>query len=391
MKPGDRRHAVVGATESSCARSEMKKQLRRLIRFLTVEIWRLRLSDLPKGKSVLIKALRTIVLALRDFKTDRCTLRASALTFYSMLSIVPLVAMAYGLAKGFGFEHQLETRLMAAFEGREEVAKWILEWSQNMLKQTRGGLVAGIGVAILLWTVIKVLGNIEKSFNDIWGTKKNRTLLRKFSDYLSVVLVCPVLLVLSGSATVVLSTMIKSLSERLGFLAPVIVLLLSVLPYLIGWFVFGFIYMFVPNTRVKFKSALVAGVIAGTAFQVMQWGYVNFQVGVTRYSAVYGSFAALPLFLIWLQLSWLIVLFGAELSFAHQNAATYEFEPDCARVSRSFKLLIALRAAQVVVRNFAEGERPLMAAEVSQRIGAPIRLVNEVLLDLEQAGVLTET
>jgi len=372
----------------------MRKRLSRLIRFLSVDIWRLRVSDLPKGKSFLIKQLRTLVLAVRDFRTDRCSLRASALTFYSILSIVPIVAMAYGLAKGFGFEGQLEARLMAAFEGREEVAKWILEWSQKLLKETRGGVVAGVGVVILLWTVIRVLGTVEKSFNFIWGVKQHRTLLRKFSDYVSVVLVCPILLVISGSVTVILSTKVGELSQRLGFLGflvPLIVIMLSVLPFVIGWLLFGFVYMFVPNTRVKFRSALVAGVIAGTCFQVMQWAYINFQVGVTQYSKVYGSFAALPLFLVWLQLSWLIVLFGAELSFAHQNAGTYEFEPDCSRVSRSFKTLISLRIAQVLVRNFEEGSRALTAADVSQQVGAPIRLVNELLFELEQAGVITET
>jgi membrane protein len=145
-----------------------------------------------------------------------------------------------------------------------------------------------------------------------------------------------------------------------------------------------------PNTKVRFRSSLIAGIAAGTIFQFVQWGYIRFQIGAARYGAIYGSFAALPLFLMWLQISWLIVLFGAEISFAHQNVDTYEFEPDCLSVSYSFKRLLSLLVSELLVKNFCRGERAFYAAEISHKLEIPIRLVREILYELVGAGILIE-
>jgi len=372
----------------------MKDKLHKVMRFLTVDVWRIQARDLPRSRFLLLKNLRIILLALRGFRDDNCTLRASALTFYTILSVVPIAAMAFGIAKGFGLEAMLEGQIRTALEGQEQAAKMIIDFAKNLLESAKGGVVAGVGVAILLWTVIKVLGNIEKAFNHVWGIKKHRSLARKFTDYISIMLVCPVLMVLSGGATVIISTKVEEMLASIPMfdvLGPIIVLVLGVLPFALGWGLFAFVYMFMPNTRVRLKSAIVAGVVAGTLFQLTQWGYINFQVGVSKYSAVYGSFAALPLFLVWLQISWFIVLFGAELSFAHQNVDTYEFEPDCLTASHSFKELLSLRTAQLLVKNFAEGVRPATASEISHELGMPIRLTNDILNELVGAGILSET
>ncbi len=372
----------------------MKTKVQKALRFLSTDVWRIRLRDLPPRKFFLIKHLRIILLAARGFHADRCVLRASALTFYCILSLVPVAAMAFGIAKGFGLEKMLESHLRKYLEGQEMIADQVITFAHNLLQNVKGGLMAGIGVVILLWTVIKVLGNIEKSFNDIWGVKKNRSLPRKFSDYLSVVFIAPILLVLSTSATVAITTQLSARIVEvpvLSIVAPLIILLLGLVPYFIGWALFAFVYLFLPNTKVNLRSAIIAGILAGTIFQLVQWAYIAFQVGVTRYSAVYGSFAALPLFLVWLQVSWLVVLFGAELSFAHQNVDTYEFEPDCLGVSRSFKNLVALRATQLLVDNFRQGKGPLTAQQISHELEVPIRLVNDIVFELVRANVLTET
>jgi len=254
-------------------------------------------------------------------------------------------------------------------------------------------VMAGVGVIVLLWTVLKVLGNVEKSFNEIWGVREQRSLIRRFTDYLSLLIVGPVFLVLSGGATLLVRASVEGLFNMvafLGFMEPVVLGLLRLLPYCMGWALFAFVYVFMPNTKVNLKSGIVAGIVAGTLYQLVQWGYVSFQIGVAKYSAIYGSFAVLPLFLVWLQLTWLVVLFGAELSFAHQNVETYEFEPDCLRASRAFKRLVALRMMQMLVRNFAEAEPPLTAREVAHELGAPIRLINELLFELVRAGMLSE-
>jgi membrane protein len=368
--------------------------LRRFISFITGDIWRIRLEDLPRKKSFLIKQLRILLLSARGFDEDKCLLRASALTFYSLISIVPVAAMAFGIAKGFGFEKLLEKQLLEQFTGQEEVITGVIAFAHTLLANTRGGLLAGVGIMVLFWAVIKLLGNIESSFNDIWGIKKGRTLGRKFSDYLSVMLLCPVLMIMASSVTVFITTQVTLIADKvalLGMFSSIIFFVLKLLPYCLIWVLFTFLYIFMPNTKINFKSGILAGIIAGTIYQIAQWAYIAFQVGATKHNAIYGSFAALPLFLIWLQLSWFIVLFGAEFSFAHQNVDTYEFEPDSLRISDHFKKLLSLQTCHVLVRNFAGGKRPLTATEISKQLEIPIRLVHQILYDLVECGIVSDT
>ena len=238
-----------------------------------------------------------------------------------------------------------------------------------------------------------MLGNIENAFNGIWGVKKERSFSRKLSDYLSIMLICPFLLVVSSSATVVIASQVRLIVEKialLGVLSPVIFALLRALPYCILWALFTFVYIFMPNTKVNFKSGLIGGIVAGTVYQIVQWAYITFQIGVTKYGAIYGSFAALPLFLVWLRLSWVIVLFGAEISFADQNVETYEFEPDCLKVSHAYKRLLGLWITQMCVKNFHEGKEPLSGASLSHELEVPIRLARDILFELTEAGILSE-
>jgi len=361
--------------------------------FVKTDIWRMRLKNYPPTHSFLIRQLRIIILATRGFIENKCKYRASALTFYSLLSIVPVLAMMFGIAKGFGFEKKVETQILQSLQGQEEVASRIINFSNSLLQNASGGFIAGVGIIILFWTIISVLSNIESAFNEIWGVKKPRSLGRKFSDYLSIMLVCPFLLVVSGSATVVISSQARLLIQKLGFLsqnASLLLLSLNLLPYLAIWITFTFIFIFMPNAKVRLKSGILAGIVAGTVFQLAQGVYIDFQIGVANYGAIYGSFAALPLFLIWLQISWFIVLFGAELSFAHQNVDTYEFEQDCLSVSHSFKTLLSLLIAHLLVKNFCKAQKPLDDAEISRVLDIPIRLVRQILYELTESGIISE-
>ncbi len=361
--------------------------------FLKDELWRIRIRKLPPRHSFFIRALRVLMLSLRQFEKDNCQLRASALTFFSLLSIVPVFAMAFGIAKGFGLEKGLETQVLEKMEGQEEVVRQVIDFSKALLENTKGGVVAGIGVVFLFWTIIKVMGQIEQSFNDIWGVKKSRSLGRKFTDYLSLMLICPLLLILSSSVNVFIVSQISHPAaglEWFGALRPLVMTCLRIFPYLVIWGLLSFIYVYMPNTRVKMKSALLAGVMAGTLYQAVQWAYIHFQIGVANYGAIYGSFAALPLFLVWLQMSWLIVLFGAEVSFAHQNVDTFEFESECLSVSQSFRKVLALRIVRLCVERFEKGATPLTDDEISDCLEIPIRLVRQILYDLKNSQVLTE-
>ncbi len=368
------------------------EKLHKAAEFIKHDVWRVRRAQLSPGKSVFLKLLRVLLLSIRGFDEDKCQLRASALTFYSLVSIVPIAAMAFGIAKGFGFEKILEAQLRDKLAGHEEILTNVIQFSHSLLASTKGGLIAGVGLVVLFWAVIKMLGQIEYSFNDIWGIKEKRTIGRMFGDYLSLILVCPVILILSSGVNVFITTQVTMIMEKftiLGTFSSLIFFLLKLLPYTLMWILFTFLYIFMPNTKVRFSAGLLAGIITGTIFQIVQWAYITFQVGVVKYNAIYGSFAALPLFLAWLQLSWLIVLYGAEVSFAHQNVDTYEFEPDALQSSRRLRTLLSLQVAGRLIKNFVQGEKPMTSTEISNELGIPIRFVKEILFELVKSNIIS--
>lgn len=374
--------------------SDIKTLKAKTIDFIRVGIWRIRAKDLSRKKYFFVKQLRILLLATRGFYKHNWPLNASALTFYSILSIVPVVAMAFGIAKGFGYQKILEKQLFDKFSGQEEVMNRVVGFAYSLLDNTKGGMIAGIGVVFLLWTVLKLFSNIERSFNEIWEVKKPRTYGRKFSDYLSIMLISPILFTLSSSVTVFITTQISVITQKvalIGMFSPVIFFMLKLTPYCLIWALFIFMYILMPNTRVNFSSGLIAGVIAGTIFQIVQWAYVDFQVGMARYNAIYGSFAALPLFLIWIQMSWLIVLFGAEFSFAYQHADTYDFEPDRRYISPAFKKLLSLQISHLIISKFLKAAPPLSAIDISKTLQIPIRLLQQILDELVEAGILSDT
>ena len=358
--------------------------------FLSRDIWRLKISKLSRGRRILIKQIRVVVLAFRGFAEDRCSLRASALTFLTLLSIVPVFALAFGIAKGFSLESVLETQLTRVFHGNEMVLNKILEFSRNQLHRTHGTVVAGVGIVFLLWTVLKLVGNIEHAFNDIWGIRKPRPFGRKITDYLIIIFIAPVVLAISGSLTAFLSAQPERLIakyEFLRFVGPAMMFSIQLFPFIFLWLLFSFVYIFIPNTKVRISSAIVAGFTAAFIFHCSQWAYFKFQVTLfDKYSAIYGSLAAFPLFLMWLEVSWMILLFGSEMSFAAQNADMYEFEQDARKASVRFKRLVALYVLDFIVSKFKKGEPPPSDGDIINDLDIPARLARLVLDDLEASG-----
>ncbi|WP_101261065.1 YihY/virulence factor BrkB family protein [Labilibaculum filiforme] len=364
-----------------------------IMNFLSRGVWNMRLKELSGPRYFLIRQLRIYLLAIKGFYEDKCQLRASALTFYSVLSVVPVLAMGFGIAKGFDLEKKLEKELIANLSGQEEVLNWLIEFANKMLLNTKGSLIAGLGFVILFWSVLKVLANIEESFNDVWRIKKGRTWGRRFSDYTAIMIFAPILLIGSSGATVFLKTMIKQVTQGntlLESVGPYLSFLINLTPYFLVWTLFTMLYTFMPNTHVKFKSSLLAGIIAGTIYQLFQILYIEFQGMVTTYNAVYGSFAALPLFLMWLQMSWLVVLLGAEISFAEQNVENYEFETETSEITYDYKRLLSLYVLHLIIHNFKKDEIPMLSQDISHRLQMPIRLVREILFDLTNAGLVAE-
>ncbi|MDR0981939.1 MAG: YihY/virulence factor BrkB family protein [Culturomica sp.] len=270
----------------------------------------------------LLKALAVIVVSIHRFVEDKITISASALTFYSILSFVPMLALGLGIARGFGMSKILEKLLKEHSFANPEIMDTFIKFAESALGNVNNNIIAGFGIVFLLWTIIKVLGNAEIAMNEIWGLENGRSYSRQFTDYLSIMFIAPLLLIIINGLNVFLTTNLQTIAVEEGFLqyaSKLIIHLMNFLPFVLVWLLFIFIYMYIPATKVKFKYALVGGLLAGTIFQLIQWLYIRFQVGVSNYNAIYGSLAAFPLLLVWLQLSWSVLLWGTELSYVVRN------------------------------------------------------------------------
>lgn len=355
-------------------------------------IWHTSLADISKRRSFVFRQLRIIILAAKGFMNDKVQLRASALTLYTLLSIIPLAAIAFAIAKGFGLDQNLEQLLVKEFNTQPEVLSWILNEARNALQETRGGYIAGIGVIILFWSVMSLLDQIESSFNHIWQIGSSRQWYRKFTDYLTIMLIAPVFLILSSSITVFISTNLADFitqSSILDFFKPIVSFLVKLAPYVLTWLALTVLFMIMPNTKVKFVPALVSGIVVGTILQLVQWLYIDLQFGISKLSTIYGSFAAIPLFIIWVHSSWIILLLGAELSFANQNISRYEYESEALNVSHHQKRALALLIMSIISKNFSTGEKPVSAENMSGTLKVPVRLIREILNELQGAGLVS--
>ncbi len=363
------------------------------VNYLTDKLWGLHEQELSSGKSFCIKAIKLCLLAVEGFTNDLCRLRASALTLYTLLSIVPVIALLFGVAKGFGFEKMLKTQLLEQVPEQETMIIQLLGFAENLLANTQGGVVAGIGVTVLFWTVIKVIGNIEDSFNEIWKIKQGRTWSRKVSDYLSLMLLAPVLLIAAGSITVFVKTQITWLMNwiQLPELGTMIVLrLLSFSPLLLMTALFSFVFVFMPNHKIQLKAGVVAGFITAVLYQLLQWGYLSIQIGVSSYNAIYGSFAALPLFLIWLQIGWIIVLFGCEMSFYIEHYQNFKNNKHSLDLSFASEKVLALQIMHFVVRRFRQQQKATTELDIVNEFSVPLALVQIVLQALLDCALIVQ-
>jgi membrane protein len=362
------------------------------IRQINHFIWHTPLSEISRGKIFLFKQLKIMMLAGRGFMNDKVQLRASALTFYSLLSIIPVAAIAFAIAKGFSLDMNLEEMISRKFTAQPEVLNWLLKNARNAIEQTRGGPIAGVGVVVLFWSVMSLLNRIENSFNHIWQVRTPRPWYRKFTDYMTIMLIAPFFIILSSSIKVFIGVELAEFMTRapiLDFFKPLINFLIRFSPFLISWTVLTILFISMPNAKVKFVPAMISGIIAGSILQVLQWFYVDLQFGITKLNAIYGSFAAFPLLILFLQSSWIVVLFGAELCFANQNFSHYEMESVALNISRYQKKAVMLLILHMIVKNFAMGEKPISAEAIAHALKIPVRLSRDILQDLTSAGLVS--
>lgn len=354
--------------------------------FFQNEVWSHDLSDKSKRRGWLIRQIRIYILAFKGLVEDRVAVRASSLTYFTMLSIIPILVLGLVIAQSFGFEDMMKEFIEKSFQGQDQVGNWINDLVKQALDKSTGKLVTGIGIVVLFWSIVQVLNNIELSFNDIWQVKKARTPMRKFTDYLAMMIIAPFAIAISGSFTVKL----QATAEEIEMLKKVIQIFMKLVPYFSIWVVFTLAYVVMPNTKVKFKYALIAGIFAGTLAMIVQWAFVEFQIGVTRFNVVFGSFAAIMLALLWVQITWLIVLMGAEISFAYQNIENYEYEDEALQLNHDNKRILTVLVAHHIVKNFEEGGKAKTSDDLSHALGIPLRLLNQLIYDMVECGILAE-
>ena len=367
--------------------------MKNLFIFLRQDLWSIRLDKQNGKKHFLLKQLRIFILAFKGFREDKCIINATALTYYTLFSVVPVFALTFAIAKGFNFEQDLKNQILQRFSDHREAVNSSFEYAHNMLENAKGGVIAGVGVLILIFTVIRLLASIESAFNDIWQINKGRTWIRKFTDYISILIVAPVLVILSGSISVIIASKFSALllyfglNEESTFLVKIV---LRAISFSLLFMMFTFMYMVFPNTKVNYKAAMKAAVIATILFEIVKWAYLFFQIGATQYNQIYGSFAALPLFLIWVQLSWFIVLFGAELAFSFQNVNHYELEHEIKNLSHRYVKTLTLLVMNIITKNFSNGGKPMRIGEISSKLDLPERLARKIINDLEKLGLINE-
>jgi membrane protein len=323
-----------------------------------------------------------------SFSAHQGPMRASALTYTTVLSLVPFLAIAFSVLKGLGAQNTLEPLLQQFAGDSEETISRLVAYVNN----TNMKSVGAIGLVMLILTVVSLMGSIEEAFNAVWGVRETRSIQRRFSDYLSVVIVGPILLLVATSMTSTLQSqwMLQWLIHN-TYLGDAILMIFRLLPYLSIWIAMVFLYIFIPNTRVRFASAVTGGVIAGTAWQLAQWVYFYFQVGVANYNAIYGTLAALPIFLVWIYTSWLIVLFGLEIVFAHQHRGHGPFGSSTFNLTSTAREQLALALLVQVNLQFQKGGVPPSAQFLADELNVPLLLLETVFDDLARLGCLVAT
>lgn len=323
------------------------------------------------------------------FYEDGCSIRAAALTYFTMMSIVPVLAVALGLARGFGFAPILEDVIKDQLREQPEVALYVINFAYSLLENTSSGVIAGVGLPILLWSVYNILGSIEEALNNIWKVSNPRSWIRKITDYITAIIICPLFFVVSSSITIYLKTHFTDIWKGVVFLEYA---LIHLFPYLLTWMLFTFLYFFLPNRRIPFRYGIIGVLVGGTAYQLLQTFYISIQLKLTSYGAIYGSFAALPLFLIWLNLSWMIVLAGAELAY-HSEISAWKYPPAAGHIPQSTtsERVLAVLVVNTIIQSFRQGKEPMTLHQLSDKLGASKNDLDNVIKTLVRYNILSET
>jgi membrane protein len=364
-------------------------EIQQLIHFFKTGIWQITRGDVSPLRYLMVNVMKKILLAVRFFTAKRVLTKASALTYSTLLAIVPILAVVFAIARGFGYSKYIEVWFRDALSSQPQTADIIIGFVNSYLVHTKSGIFLGIGLLFMLYTVLMLVSNIEEAFNEVWQVKKSRSVFRTFTDYLAMFFVFPILIVISSGISIFLATVADSMPDFL-MLGSAVRTLIDLTPYVLMSLMFIALYIFMPNTKVKLSSVIVPGILAGIAMQGLQFVYIHSQIFLSSYNAIYGSFAALPLFMLWMQISWTICLFGAELCYTNQNLDYYDYDANAGEISHRYRLMLCALLMSRICKRFAEGRKPYSLLELRKDTNIPIRFVNDLLYELIDANLLIE-
>ena len=364
-------------------------EIQQLIHFFKTGIWQITRGDVSPLRYLMVNVMKKTLLAVRFFTAKRVLTKASALTYSTLLAIVPILAVVFAIARGFGYNKYIEVWFRDALSSQPQTADIIIGFVNSYLVHTKSGIFLGIGLLFMLYTVLMLVSNIEEAFNEVWQVKKSRSVFRTFTDYLAMFFVFPILIVISSGISIFLATVADSMPDFL-MLGSAVRTLIDLTPYVLMSLMFIALYIFMPNTKVKLSSVIVPGILAGIAMQGLQFVYIHSQIFLSSYNAIYGSFAALPLFMLWMQISWTICLFGAELCYTNQNLDYYDYDANAGEISHRYRLMLCALLMSRICKRFAEGRKPYSLLELRKETNIPIRFVNDLLYELIDANLLIE-
>ena len=367
------------------------KKFSKVIGFVRYDMWRRTTTEIDTWyKRLGYIVARTIALVVRGFTSKNLNDTAKALTFSLIFAVVPILAMIVAVAKGFGVVDIIQNQLNASFLGETNMVPTIMEMVDRYLETAQGGVFIGVGILILLWAVYSFFQSVETAFNRIWNVQKSRSILRQVTTYIAIVVLIPVLIVCSAGINIFLHTTIESTIEISALHEFFHTSGVKFLQFVLVWLLFTVMYIAVPNTKVKFMSALIPGILMGTLFQLLQMLSVYLIAMLSRTSIVYGAFATIPILMTWLQYTSLLILIGAQMAYAIQNNEEFEYEQDPNTMSRRYKDFIMLYLLSIIIKRFEADEAPLTAHELAIRDHLPIRLVNRLLGRMVATGLLRE-
>ncbi len=335
-----------------------------------------------------IDLIKTLNLSVRSFLNADLQSRAAAMTYRTLLAIVPALALVFAIGRGFGFQNLLRTQLFGYFPSQQKTLEQVFVFVDSYLAQASEGIFVGVGIVFLLWTLISLVSNVEESFNLVWGIKKGRRMWRKITDYTAIFLILPILMICASGLSIFMSSTLQN-AISFEFLSPVFPVLLDIATYVLTWLFFAGMYMLIPNTKVKFKNAIVSGIISGTAFQILQWLFISGQMYVAKYNAIYGSFSFLPLLLIWLQFVWTITLSGAVICYSSQNIFQFSFSSEIKEISADYRRKVTVAIMAIVVKRFMAHEEPMREVDFVKNYDMPPRLVGDIIEELIDVRMLS--